>query len=131
MTRGLALLAPPLCCDPDVHALYTQATTLAELARVVTPCEIDAATTLDALRRAVDDAFLAAHDDGRDAERSRYAPRQHAGRSYVRATEYLRAAWDDAIAEVIALERGPVAVREVPATAGPHHVDACGREVTP
>lgn len=129
--RGLALLTPPLCCDPDVHALYTMATTFAEFARVIAPGDIDDATTLDALHRAVRDAFLAAHEDASDAERSRYAPRQHAGRSYARAAEYLRESWEDAIAEVIALERGPVAVREVPAVAGPHHVDACGREVTP
>lgn len=129
--RGLALLTPPLCCDPDVHALYTMACTLAEFARIIAPAAIDDAPTLDDLHHAVRDAFLAAHEDASDAERSRYTPRQRAGRGYVRAAEYLRESWEDAIAEVIALERGPVAVREVPATAGPHHVDACGREVTP
>lgn len=136
---GLALLTPPLCCDPDVHALYALAAEHAEVAlRYATPDarhRVETATTPDDLtvavrvvlferedylrllaRTAQDRALRVAAEDAADALSSTHD-------SWRRIMEAVRLLAVTPTVHALATH--------APAVAGAAHVDADGREVTP
>lgn len=134
MTTGLALLTPPLCCDPDTHALHNLALGLATLARYVASesvrRRIDGAADLDALRAAVERALIE-HDDAlrHVAKVAQYHDTAVAHDHAYEAMSYATSAWRHAMRGLRPLVSARAVVAE--AIAGASHVDADGREVSP
>lgn len=132
---GLSLLAPPLCCDPDVYALHTLALSLATLARHVASegvrSRIDGAADFDVLDAAVERALVEHDDDLRHVARvSQHYETTSAHEHAAEAMSYATSAWRHAMRGLRPLVRVTHATH-APATAGAAHVDADGREVSP